>query len=84
MSELILQVPITEERPWLVFGACRQVGPDLFFPQSAAEEAEALRICSTCPVLDECLDYALEAGETYGVWGGTTEKQRRRLRRRSA
>ena len=84
MSELILQVPITEERPWLVFGACRQIGPDLFFPQTKAEEDEALRVCSTCPVREECLDYALGARETYGVWGGTTEKQRRRLIRRSA
>ncbi|NNC75795.1 MAG: WhiB family transcriptional regulator [Acidimicrobiia bacterium] len=84
MSELILQVPITEERPWLVFGACRQVESDLFFPASKAQELEALRICATCPVRDECFAHAIESREAYGVWGGTTEKQRRRLLRRTA
>ncbi|NNF70223.1 MAG: WhiB family transcriptional regulator [Acidimicrobiia bacterium] len=84
MNDLILAVPITEERPWLVFGACRQGDADVFFPDSKSQEAEALRICATCPVRDECFAYAIEARETYGVWGGTTEKQRRRLLRRSA
>jgi WhiB family redox-sensing transcriptional regulator len=49
------------------------------------EETErALAICATCPVQRECLDYALEARERFGIWGGKTEKQRRQILRRSA
>lgn len=81
----MISVPITQERPWVVFGACRDADPDLFFPSTREEEATALALCASCPVRAECLDYAIEAGERFGVWGGLTEKQRRkhvlRLRR---
>jgi WhiB family redox-sensing transcriptional regulator len=76
-----LQAPVLEERPWAVFAACRGIDSDLFFPLTKDQEAHALTICGTCTVLDDCLDYALGAGERFGVWGGTTEKQRRRLTR---
>ncbi len=75
----MLAVPITDERPWVVFGACRDVDPDLFFPAGREEESHALALCASCPVRQECLDYALEAGERFGIWGGMTEKQRRKL-----
>lgn len=81
----MLAVPISDERPWVVFGTCRDADPDLFFPTSKEGAEQALAICASCPVRPECLDYALEAGERFGVWGGLTEKQRRkaalRLRR---
>ena len=77
----ILQAPILEERPWAVFAACRGGDADLFFPLTKDQEVQAVTICATCPVLGDCLEYALDAGERYGVWGGTTEKQRRRLLR---
>ncbi|TMK81786.1 MAG: WhiB family transcriptional regulator, partial [Actinobacteria bacterium] len=48
------------------------------------EEAEALSICATCPVRAQCLDYAIRNRETYGIWGGTTPDQRRRIRREHA
>lgn len=80
----ILPVPITDERPWVVFSACRDKDADLFFPETRAEEKQALAICATCPVELDCLDYAFEADIRFGVWGGMTEKQRRRLTRRSA
>lgn len=79
-----LEVPITEERPWVVFSACRQVDPDVFFPTTREQEEHAISICKTCPVRMDCLDYAIEAREKFGIWGGLTEKQRRRLVRRSA
>ncbi len=83
--ERIMAVPISEKRPWVVFGACREVDPDLFFPSTREDSDHAISICATCPVQIECLDYALEAGERYGIWGGLTEKKRRkaagRLRR---
>ncbi len=75
---------LVDERPWAAYAACRNEDPDVFFPGTEGETAHALRICATCPVIEECLDYALMARERYGVWGGTTERERRRLLRRSA
>ena len=79
-----IQVPITEERPWVVFSACRDADPSLFFPATKEEEEQALALCATCPVRIDCLEYALEARERFGVWGGLTEKQRKRWLRKSA
>lgn len=79
-----LRVPITDERPWVVFAACREADADLFFPSSKAEEQAALALCAMCPVVRECQTYSLEARESYGVWGGLTEKQRKMELRRSA
>ena len=81
--ERILAVPISEERPWVVFSACRDVDPDVFFPTTKEDSAHAISICSTCPVQIECLDYALGAGERYGIWGGLSEKRRKELSRAS-
>ena len=53
----------------------------IFFPETGSGVAEARRLCRGCPVKDECLDYALAANEHYGVWGGASERERRRLRR---
>lgn len=83
----MLAVPISDERPWVVFGACREADPDLFFPTTREETEQALAVCASCPVRPECLEYALEAGERFGIWGGLTEKRRRKLagrRRRTA
>jgi WhiB family redox-sensing transcriptional regulator len=73
-----------DERPWAAYGACRNADPDLFFPASDDDAGAALRICGGCPVVDECRDWALEMRVRYGVWGGLTERDRRRLLRRSA
>lgn len=79
-----LMAPIDDERPWVVFGACRSADADLFFPMTKEDTERALAVCATCPVVAECLEYALEARERYGIWGGKTDKQRRRLLRRTA
>ncbi|HSF87748.1 MAG TPA: WhiB family transcriptional regulator [Acidimicrobiia bacterium] len=82
--EDFLHAPITEERPWVVFAACRDADPDVFFPSNKSEEREALALCAMCPVINECQDYSMDARETFGVWGGLTEKQRKLALRRSA
>lgn len=69
---------------WVTRAACRGADPAIFFPGPDDDAAEALAVCARCPVRQECLEYALEARERYGIWGGTTERQRRRLIRRSA
>jgi len=80
----LLEVPILEERPWAVFAACHDSDPELFFPASRMDEDRALALCAICPVEGECLDYALESRERFGIWGGTTDKERRKLIRRIA
>lgn len=73
-----------EERPWAAYAACRDADPELFFSSSEAEVASAVRICGGCPVREECLEWALDTRVRYGIWGGTTERERRRVLRRSA
>lgn len=60
--------------------ACRGLDPDLFFPERGASLAPAKAVCATCPVTEACLEYALEHHEP-GVWGGTGDIERRRIRR---
>ncbi len=73
-----------DERPWAAYAACRDADPDLFFPTSEADVAAAQRICRGCPVIEECLNWALDTRVRYGVWGGTTERERRRMLRKTA
>ena len=65
---------------WMQRGACRGNGPDTFFPTGRADAAVAKLICADCPVKTECLNYAMRNGDIVGIWGGTSEKQRRQLR----
>jgi WhiB family redox-sensing transcriptional regulator len=62
-------------------GSCRGMDPDVFFPDRGESLAPAKAVCGECIVRDECLEYALDHGERFGVWGGTSERERRRLRR---
>jgi WhiB family redox-sensing transcriptional regulator len=77
----LLSAPLLEEKPWATFAACRGGEGMTFFPQGKAEEEAALAVCAVCPVREECLDHALATNERFGIWGGTTEKQRRALAR---
>jgi WhiB family transcriptional regulator, redox-sensing transcriptional regulator len=69
---------------WQDRAACFGIEPDVFFPVSEEEAGPALAFCTVCPIQRDCLAWALKNGERYGVWGGTTEQQRRRLQRRVA
>ncbi|MFH1104600.1 MAG: WhiB family transcriptional regulator [Actinomycetota bacterium] len=73
-----------EERPWAAFASCRSADPELFFSPRDDATDEAIRICRGCPVVAECLEWALESRVRYGIWGATTERERRRMLRRSA
>lgn len=70
-----------EPQPWMIHGVCRGVDPDLFFPERGESTIEAKAICSTCPVKYECGEYALSTGEKFGIWGGLSERERRKIRR---
>lgn len=73
-----------DERPWAAYASCREADPDLFFPGPEGTTEAAVRICRGCPVLAECRDWALSTRVRYGVWGSMTERERRRVLRRSA
>lgn len=66
---------------WIRHAACRGVDPDLFFPTRGGDVRAAKKVCAGCEVRAECLDYALTEHLTHGIFGGTSERERRRLRR---
>jgi len=76
--------PIEPEESWQDFANCLGVDPDLFFPERGASTKEAKAVCRACVVREDCLEYALENSEKFGIWGGLSERERRRLRRARA
>ena len=72
-----------EEPDWQERALCAQTDPEAFFPEKGGSTREAKRICTTCEVRAECLEYALEHDERFGIWGGLSERERRRLKRRA-
>ena len=74
-------VNITAPPEWMTDGVCAQVDPDLWFPEKGGSTREAKALCARCPVHPECLAYALAHDERFGVWGGASERDRRRMRR---
>ncbi len=69
-----------EPGDWATRAACRGLDPDLFFPERGEPTREARTVCNQCPVRVDCLNYALDNNERFGMWGGLSERQRRRIR----
>jgi WhiB family redox-sensing transcriptional regulator len=69
------------EDQWQERALCAQTDPEAFFPEKGGSTREAKRICLGCDVKDECLEYALANDERFGIWGGLSERERRRLKR---
>lgn len=69
---------------WQAYSNCLGVDPDLFFPERGASTREAKEVCRGCVVREDCLEYALANGEKFGIWGGMSERERRRIRRQRA
>ena len=84
---MALALPVTmENEDWRVDAACRDTDPDLFFPVGttgpAIEQiASAKAVCGECDAQAECLEFALATNQDSGVWGGTSEEERRKLRK---
>ena len=74
-------VNITTPPEWMTDGVCAQVDPELWFPEKGGSTREAKQLCARCPVHPECLAYALTNDERFGVWGGASERDRRRMKR---
>jgi WhiB family redox-sensing transcriptional regulator len=71
---------------WRRYAVCRDTDPDLFFPVGTTGQAlvqidRAKDVCQQCPVSQDCLEFALETNQDSGIWGGTSEEERRKLRR---
>ena len=77
-------VELGEDKSWQDLANCLGVDPDLFFPERGASTREAKEVCRGCVVRDDCLEYALANGEKFGIWGGMSERERRRIRRQRA
>ena len=71
------------EETWRQDALCAETDPEAFFPEKGGSTREAKRVCSGCEVRAECLEYALAKDERFGIWGGLSERERRRLRRAS-
>ena len=69
---------------WQHEANCLGVDPDLFFPERGASTKEAKEVCRGCVVREDCLEFALSNGEKFGIWGGMSERERRRIRRQRA
>ena len=70
-----------DDDQWQERALCAQTDPEAFFPEKGGSTREAKRICLGCEVRDACLDYALAHDERFGIWGGLSERERRRLKR---
>jgi len=66
---------------WKDEALCANSDPDAFFPEKGGSPKEAKKVCAKCDVQAQCLEYALATGERFGIWGGLTAEERRKLRR---
>jgi WhiB family transcriptional regulator, redox-sensing transcriptional regulator len=67
---------------WQERALCAQTDPEAFFPEKGGSTREAKKVCTGCEVRAECLEYALEHDERFGIWGGLSERERRKLKKR--
>lgn len=67
--------------PWMNDALCAQTDPEAFFPEKGGSTADAKAVCARCPVAAECLDTALNNDERFGIWGGLSERDRRRIKK---
>jgi WhiB family redox-sensing transcriptional regulator len=72
-----------DEQEWQERALCAQTDPEAFFPEKGGSTREAKRICQGCEVRSECLEYALAHDERFGIWGGLSERERRKLKKRA-
>lgn len=78
LSQLVYD--LGDDLKWQEYALCAQTDPELFFPEKGGSTREAKRVCTNCDVRVECLAYALDKDERFGIWGGLSERERRRLK----
>jgi WhiB family redox-sensing transcriptional regulator len=83
LAQVFVSPAAEDELGWKDQALCAQTDPDAFFPEKGGSTREAKRVCRSCEVRAECLGYALEHDERFGIWGGMSERERRRLKRQA-
>ncbi len=84
MPRSLIEALTLEALAWQDFANCRGADVDIFFPDRGASTRGAKEICAACQVRSECLDYAVTRGEKFGIWGGLSERERRKIRKQRA
>lgn len=81
LDDLRKALGLDDDLAWQDNANCRGANADLFFPERGASTRAAKAICRECQVRVECLEFAISTGEKFGIWGGMSERERRRVRR---
>ena len=76
---MIAMTELGQPEPWMQDAQCAQTDPEAFFPEKGGTNAPGKRVCGSCDVRAECLAFALENNERFGIWGGKSERERRKL-----
>lgn len=71
----------SSSKDWRDDGICNTIDPEIWFPDKGGSTREAKKVCARCPVTEQCLEYALERDERFGIWGGKSERDRRKIKR---
>jgi WhiB family redox-sensing transcriptional regulator len=79
----LMPVDLVEGMEWQARALCAQTDPEAFFPEKGGSTREAKRVCLSCEVRVDCLEYALANDERFGIWGGLSERERRRLKKQA-
>jgi WhiB family redox-sensing transcriptional regulator len=82
--ENLVEVLNLQDLSWQDLANCRGADADLFFPERGASTRAAKSICRECQVRPECLEFAIVSSEKFGIWGGLSERERRKIRRQRA
>jgi WhiB family redox-sensing transcriptional regulator len=80
LAQIFVDPADVDQLDWQHRALCAQTDPDAFFPDAGGSTRSAKRVCRSCEVRTECLEYALDHDERFGVWGGMSERERRRLK----
>src|SRR5579859_273846 len=81
LTQVTVRPDDTDDLGWQDRALCAQTDPEAFFPEKGGSTREAKRVSRSCDVRGECLEYALENDERFGIWGGLSERERRRIKR---
>ena len=84
METKLIEALVLDRLSWQDLANCSGADQDLFFPERGASTRKAKAICAACAVKEECLEFAITQGERFGIWGGLSERERRKIRRQRA
>ena len=84
MHRKLIEALAVEDLGWQDYANCRGADADLFFPERGASTRKAKGICAACQVQVDCLEFAVTKSEKFGIWGGLSERERRKIRKQRA